>query len=204
METEMSDPSVRTVSMVSMVALLVAALAACDRGAGGAASGIATAGGDSEAAATTSTVTNGDQADPADASLAYARCIRDNGFAEWPDPGPDGRMRVRMGPGTGIDPNDPRLQAAMAACQDLRPEGAGSQAGTADPEAVEAALAFARCMRESGVPEFPDPDPDGGIAAGGGGLAVVGPGQGGVDRNDPRVQAAMRTCSETTRGITIR
>jgi hypothetical protein len=194
----------RTASLWLLVALLVAAMSACERGAESAGSGIPTAGGGTEAAAATSSVPAAGPVDPSDAALAYAQCVRDAGFPDWPDPDTDGRMRIRMGPGTGIDQNDPRLHAAMTACQDLRPEGMGGSAGAPDPEAVERALAFAQCMRENGVPEFPDPDAEGGIATGGGGRAIVGPGQGGIDRGDPRVQAAMRVCGESMPGVVVR
>ena len=51
-------------------------------------------------------------ADREDAALAYAQCMRDNGYAEVPDPTPDGGLRFLIEPGSA-----PRFQAAAAACR---------------------------------------------------------------------------------------
>jgi hypothetical protein len=50
-----------------------------------------------------------------------ARCMREHGIANFPDPGPEG---LSLG-GTGLDPKDPTFKAAEEACKDLRP-GSGS------------------------------------------------------------------------------
>ncbi len=47
----------------------------------------------------------------------------------------------------------------------------------------EGLLAFAQCMRDNGVPDFPDPD--------GGGINLNGTG---IDRNTPEFQAAHKAC----------
>lgn len=67
-----------------------------------------------------------------------------------------------------------------------------SAATEADNE--EAALEFAQCMRDNGVPEFPDPN----FTAGGGGIIVGGPdGEGpGFDPQSDEVQAAFEACGE--------
>lgn len=157
----------------------------------------------SQSAESAAVDTNPAAVDPAvvdeeDAALAYARCIRANGYPQWPDPGPDGQIMITRD--MGIDRNDPRFQAAMEACQDLRPAGLGGgggamvgpggMAGTGGFADEEQALAFARCMRENGVPDFPDPNP------GSGGVRIVaGEGSGGgLNPNDPRFQAAIQTC----------
>jgi Pectinacetylesterase len=49
--------------------------------------------------------------------VAYAQCMRDNGIAEFPDPGPDGLSLD----GLDVDPDSPQFQAAEEACQDLMP-----------------------------------------------------------------------------------
>src|SRR5262245_55028789 len=53
---------------------------------------------------------------------AFADCMRENGIAEFPDPGPDG---LSLG-GTGVDPESEEFQAAQEACQDLMPPPPGS------------------------------------------------------------------------------
>ena len=135
--------------------------------------------------------------DEADAALVYARCIRENGYPEWPDPNADGQFMLRRDQGMSM--NDPRRQAAMEACQDLRPPGnygagpgGGMGQGFADEEAM---LAFAQCMRDNGVPDFPDPP---GL---GGGQMVIGP-ESGINPLDPMFQEALRTCFATMSGET--
>ena len=64
---------------------------------------------------------------------AFSQCMRDNGIAEFPDPGPDGISLHRL----NIDPDSPQFKAATAACNELRPppdmagsSGAGSAGGS--------------------------------------------------------------------------
>jgi hypothetical protein len=59
-----------------------------------------------------------------EAALANARCMREHGIENFPDPtfGEDGGAEIRIGPGTGLDPNDPDFQEAQEACQDTLPQ----------------------------------------------------------------------------------
>jgi hypothetical protein len=59
-----------------------------------------------------------------DAALAHARCMREQGIENFPDPtfDEDGGAQIRIGPGTGLDPEDPDFQAAEEACRDELPE----------------------------------------------------------------------------------
>jgi hypothetical protein len=93
-------------------------------------------------------------ADREDAMLAYAQCIRENGYAEFPDPSPDGRLRMMVDAESG-----PRLRKAQEACAHLAPPGLANR--ELSPEDLEARVALAQCIREHGVPEFPDPDSKG-------------------------------------------
>jgi hypothetical protein len=195
MTTRMRRPSVRAegrrlLALTTIGLVLVLLLVACGRAEG---ADIPTA---SENQGTAPADTNPAPApvDEFDAALAYARCIRDNGFPEWPAPNAEGQFMMRRDQGMSF--NDPRRIAAMEACQDLRPAGiGGGTAGLGGPGAggfadQEQALAFARCMRENGVADFPDP------VAGGGRIVIQGggPGQGALDPNDPTFQAAVQTC----------
>jgi hypothetical protein len=47
--------------------------------------------------------------------LVYARCIRTHGVPNMPDP--DSRGHLDIGPGTGVDVNSPKFQAAYLACK---------------------------------------------------------------------------------------
>ncbi len=91
------------------------------------------------------------------AMLDYARCMRENGI-DMPDPKFDGG-RVTMaigGPGERIDRT--KLEAAQKACakyqEAIKPPEMSDEQKT---EFKQAALEHSRCMRENGVPDFPDP-----------------------------------------------
>jgi hypothetical protein len=122
-------------------------------------------------------------ADREDAVLAYAQCMRDNGFTEFADPTPEGDLRIQVTP-----ESEPRFRAAAAACEHLAPEGFRNEGVT--PDELDALLKLSQCVRENGVPEFPDPDADGRYDLSG---VSTGPG-------DPRIQAAMEACSELRQG----
>jgi hypothetical protein len=94
-------------------------------------------------------------AGPQQAALAYAQCIRDNGVPDFPDPDANGEF-------SGVEhelQGDPTFQAAQEACRDLAPGGEHENFG--DPAFVAQMREFSQCMRENGLPDFPDPDPDG-------------------------------------------
>jgi hypothetical protein len=116
-------------------------------------------------------------------ALQFAQCMRDNGVPNFPDPDPDGRFR---GP-SHEQQNDPKFQAAQEACRDLAP--GGEHENTGDPAFVEQMRQFSQCMRDNGVPDFPDPDPDGRLR-----------GQGHEQQNDPTFRAAMETCRQKLPG----
>ena len=52
-----------------------------------------------------------------DALLKLSQCVRENGVPDFPDPNADGGYNLR---GVSTGPDDPRIQAAMDACGDLR------------------------------------------------------------------------------------
>lgn len=117
--------------------------------------------------------------DREDAALAYAQCMRDNGYAEFPDPTPDGGLRFLIEPGSA-----PRFQAAAAACRHLAPEGMRDEDITA--EQLEALIKLAQCVRDNGVPNFPDPSSRGHFDLNG---VSAGP-------DDPQLKAAMDACGD--------
>jgi hypothetical protein len=47
--------------------------------------------------------------------LIYARCLRAHGVSNMPDP--DSRGHLDIGPGTDVDVNSPRFQAAFQVCK---------------------------------------------------------------------------------------
>jgi hypothetical protein len=112
------------------------------------------------------------------AGLKYARCMREHGV-DMPDPGPNGEVRLRARPG-----EESKIQAAQKACSKYL-AGLARKASPAQQQAMQdAALRYARCMRQNGV-DFPDPKfENGGIRFGGPGL----------NPNSPRFQQADKAC----------
>ena len=148
-----------------VLALTVLSAAACARGVDDG-PGVATAA-SGRPTATSSPST--DAAEDADAPLKFAQCMRDHGMTWFPDPDASGRMRIKTP--RGLDPK--KFEAAQEACQQYAPGGGAMRQPTA--EEIEQARRFARCMRENGVPDFPDPRADGGISIDAGKLGT-GPG----------------------------
>jgi hypothetical protein len=60
------------------------------------------------------------------AALAQSRCMREHGI-DMPDPtfDEDGGAQIRIGPGSGIDPESPKFQKAQEACRKDAPGGLG-------------------------------------------------------------------------------
>jgi hypothetical protein len=65
-----------------------------------------------------------------EALLKFAKCMRAHGISEFPDPDPDGGLRIQARNGGGLDPNSPTFQAAQQACQKYMPGGKGAPGGT--------------------------------------------------------------------------
>jgi hypothetical protein len=64
-----------------------------------------------------------EQAEFRKAALANAKCMRAHGI-DFPDPefGANGEARVRIGKGSGINPNSAKFQAAQKACSKFLPK----------------------------------------------------------------------------------
>src|SRR5262249_15144082 len=61
--------------------------------------------------------------------------------------------------GSSIDPDGPMWKAAITACKELQPPGF-TGGGERSSGQQSAALRFAQCIRDHGVPDFPDPGPN--------------------------------------------
>lgn len=95
----------------------------------------------------------------ADASgaLAFSECMRASGVSNFPDPQPGGRLLFSL---NGINANAPSFRAAQAKCRKVLPGGGPPGPGTqTHPSAQTLAklVRIAECMRQHGVPDFPDP-----------------------------------------------
>jgi hypothetical protein len=124
------------------------------------------------------------------ALLDYARCMRQNGV-NMPDPKFEGNRVMMQQGGPGLNPDT--MRAAQKACQKYQ-DAVKPPAMSDDDKAQfkQAALANARCMREHGLPNFPDPTFD----ANGGAQIKLGRGNG-VDPQSPKFKAAMEACKST-------
>lgn len=87
-------------------------------------------------------------------ALAYAKCMRENGVPNYPDPElQDGGVQVKAPKETAA------MAAALEACRDKQPQrDAGDNGGSVDAEQL---AKWMRCMRAK-LPQFPDADVSGG------------------------------------------
>jgi hypothetical protein len=92
----------------------------------------------------------------------FAECMRENGVRKFPDPDASGGLTIDgVANGSSVDPNSAAWKKAIRACKDLEPPGFTGHKRSAEEQ--EKALKFAQCVRDNGVKDFPDPDPDGPI-----------------------------------------
>jgi hypothetical protein len=92
------------------------------------------------------------------AAIAYAKCMRSNGVPNFPGPKPEGGFLFNAT--ARIDPSSPAFKAAQAKCRKLLPSGGPPGPGSStspSPQTLARFLRIARCMREHGVYDFPDP-----------------------------------------------
>ncbi|MEU6036865.1 hypothetical protein ABZ801_15795 [Actinomadura sp. NPDC047616] len=124
---------------------------------------------------------NGGKAGSGD-PVAYAKCMRSHGLPNFPDPDANGAIRITGGPGNELSPDSAQFKAAQQACKAYQPT-AGAGAPKTDRNA---AVEYAKCMREQGVTKFPDPDPQGGIKLN----------ANEVDQNSPQFKKAADACAK--------
>jgi hypothetical protein len=93
-------------------------------------------------------------------SVKFAECMRGNGVSGFPDPDSSGALTIDgVLNGSSLDPNSAAWTQAIGACKDLEPPGFTGTKVT--PQLRTARLKFAQCIRDNGVPDFPDPTPNG-------------------------------------------
>jgi hypothetical protein len=161
--------------LLLLAALAVLAVIAAGCGGGSAANNASTGGGAS--------TSGGNSTDSTHAkAVKFAECMRNNGISEFPDPDPTGSFTIdSVANGSSIDTSSAAFTHALSACRNLEPAGFTGSTRTAQQQ--QAALEFAQCMRSDGVPDFPDPTPNGPI------IDVKGA------HSIPGFQAALQKCS---------
>ena len=150
------SPRARLFAVATLVTGLV--VASC----GGSAPRPTTTAGRSSTSATTAASTGATNAgattpgnDRAVAMLAFSKCMRANGVPTFPDPQPGGGLALPA----GTNPAAPGFKAAQAKCEKFLGGGPPVLGSTTHPSAQTLAklVRIARCMRQHGVPQFPDP-----------------------------------------------
>jgi hypothetical protein len=114
--------------------------------------------------------------------VRYTQCMRDNGV-KMNDPvldaNGDGGVTIQ----DDADADPAKRRAAAAKCDPLLGGGDG-KSEQVDPANVETLRKWAKCLRENGLSDYPDPGSDGSIA------------QKALDPNDPTVSAAVAACDK--------
>lgn len=84
--------------------------------------------------------------------------MRANGAANFPDPAPGGGFVFGA---SGINPAAPAVQTAQAKCHQFMPQPpngpAADSSGKTEAQALAQLRSVARCMRQHGISDFPDP-----------------------------------------------
>ena len=110
------------------------------------------------------------------------QCMRAHGVPDFPDP-VGNSLQLKASQGSDLDPTSPQNIAAQKACKSLQP--AGPPGGKVDAAQQANALKYSACMRDNGVPNFPDPVfSDGGVQ-----LKITN-----IDPNSPQFVAAQKAC----------
>jgi hypothetical protein len=171
----MMNDSTRAIIAAAVLALLAVA---CGNSASSTSSGgSAAAGGTSSSAS----------------ALAFSRCMRTNGVPGYPDPDSSGALRKAAPQQFGVSSS--QFQSAQTACQHLLQDGGTLQqcevAGACSQAQLQQMmtddLAFARCMRSHGVPNWPDPTESEGRVV----FTLSGTG---IDHHSASIEAKMNEC----------
>jgi hypothetical protein len=135
---------------------------------------------------------------PGAAAYQFSACMRHHGVTNFPDPvvkSSAGGSSVSIGINPSIS-GQPAFNTAQKACQHIIGNpGNGSDSDPAHRCAkTEALIAFARCLRAHGFPNFPDPDASGQLSE-----ETIS--QAGIDIHTPALLTAGKGCTSVTHGL---
>jgi hypothetical protein len=158
-------------------------------------SGVLVAGcGGSSTSPTGGASTSASAASAVESGVAFSRCIRSHGVPNFPDPSVSGHT-VRMGSPSIV--RSPAFQSAAHSCQSLLPKGPPS---SGPPSAQARMLNVSACMRQHGIPGFPDPSTSppsnqagNGAVIGSGGYYLAIPKS--IDTSSPAFERAAAACN---------
>jgi hypothetical protein len=117
--------------------------------------------------AASATAGSGSVAEYVEAQRKWAACMREKGF-DWPDPDAKGQFDISGDNNRNWKAN-PQFIAAQEACQQFRmevPAELRPKEEPLTPEQIGWAKEHAKCMRENGMPSWPDPDANGNMPEG--------------------------------------
>jgi len=117
-------------------------------------------------------------------ALAYSQCMRAHGISDFPDPNSNGSIGLNAEAGSDLSPDNPQYQAANNTCKSLKPAVSQQQR-----QAVATALLnYAKCMRQHGISDYPDPS--------NGSLRVASSPGSDLDPDNPQFQRANIACKQ--------
>jgi hypothetical protein len=127
-------------------------------------------------------------------AVRFARCMRSHGVSNFPDPTSPREFKFSLAPNAEAPP---RFHSAATACGHLLPGGGPGHSPAQRQEHTAAALAFARCMRSRGFPNFPDPTASGQLSP-----EMVA--SAGINLHQPGFLQAADACVGVTHGALTR
>jgi hypothetical protein len=120
--------------------------------------------------------------------VRFAGCVRSHGMPNFPDPGSRGFKDA-------FAEQSPAVLSAERACHHLLPGGGPPNQRAVHSQAqIAAMVAFARCLRSHGFPNFPDPTSSGELTHEM--LAKAG-----IELHQPAVPQAGDACVGVTHGV---
>jgi hypothetical protein len=125
-------------------------------------------------------------------AVSFADCVRSHGVPNFPDPASPRDLKESITPSVS---RSPAFRSAAATCRHLLPGGGGSNEAAARGRGqIAAELAFARCLRRHGFPNFPDPTTSGELTR----EMLAGAG---IDIHQPAIIQAADACVGVTHGV---
>lgn len=154
-------------------------------------------GGNSPSSGSSSAAAAGAKGGPGASAYHFSACMRKHGVANFPDPvvtSSAGGSSVSIGINPSIS-GQPAFNTAQKACQHIMGSpGNGPDGNAAQQRArTQALIAFARCLRAHGFPNFPDPGADGQLSA----QMIT---KAGVNFQTPALLTAGQNCASVTHG----
>jgi hypothetical protein len=132
------------------------------------------------------------------AAFKYSSCMRNHGLSSFPDPtmtDHNGQQVAYLTATIPINPS-PASKSAQNACRGILPtpiNASAAQLAQQQQAREQHLLAFAKCLRSHGIPDFPDPTSQGQLT-----LEMVN--AAGIDLHAPTVLTAAKSCLGTSDG----